>query len=347
MRKFCFLFIFISIFNLIFSKNIIFNFNVPKGKIEYFKAGDIYTQTQEFYEGNIELELEEEEYYFLFTSKDYSSIQKIINFKEENGPIQMEFKKNEAAIIKGKVKCNDTLLGDVTISFIDAKNHSFNFSSDLFGNFTAQIPPGNYKVNAVKNGFILKESENIIYDFTSKNNNYNIELTLEELPSFIRGQVIDEKGLAISNPQLSIKNGSNITRITGDNSGFFSLPVESGIVTILAEKDGYLQNGVVRKIERNSSIINIEIPLTQNRFSITGTVIDDVKALLGVQLQLMTEDYDKITTTTTNENGFFEFYKIPGNQKVFILISEKNKPIKKSNLIDLNKDIRNFNILLN
>lgn len=61
----------------------------------------------------------------------------------------------------------------------------------------------------------------------------------------------------------------------------------------------------------------------------------------------MTEDYDKITTTTTNENGFFEFYKIPGNQKVFILISEKNKPIKKSNLIDLNRDIRNFNILLN
>ena len=59
----------------------------------------------------------------------------------------------------------------------------------------------------------------------------------------------------------------------------FKFPVNSGIITILAQKNSFFQNGVVRKIEKNSSITNIEIPLSKIRYSITGIVTNGIKAL--------------------------------------------------------------------
>lgn len=347
MRKFYFLFIFISYFSILFSKEVLFNFNVQTGKIEYFKIGDLNTQSQIFYEGTTSLNLKNEEYYFLFTSKDSPNIQKVINIKEVDSPINIIFDKKDFTLVKGKVTFKDSNLGNVKVSFIDAKNHSYNFITNIFGEYAAYLPPGNYKINAEREGYSLKDTENIIYDFSSKKITHFLDIELNELPSYIQGHVIDEAGLAIPFPQISIKNGGNITKITGDSSGIFKLPVNSGIVTILCEKKGYIQNGTVRKIDSNTTVTNIEISLIKTRYSITGIVTDDTKALRGVKLQLMGEDYNKIATTTTSENGFFEFYKIPGDQKVFILISENNKVIKKSEIIDLNKDIKNFNILLN
>jgi hypothetical protein len=347
MRKFYFLFIFISYFSLLFSKEVFFNFNVLNGEIEYFKAGDLNTQSQIFYEGTTSLNLENEEYYFLFTSEDSPNIQKVIDIKKVDSPIEIIFDKKDFATVKGRVRSQDSNLGNVKVSFINAENHGYNFITNIFGEYTAYLPPGNYKVTAEREGYTLKDYEGIIYDFSSKKITHSLDIELVELPSYIQGHVIDENGLAIPFPKVSIKNGSNITRITGDSSGTFKLPVDSGIVTILCQKKGYTQNGTTRKVDRDSIVTNIEVSLIKTRYSITGVVTDDTKALRDVKLQLMGEDYNKIATTTTTENGFFEFYKIPGDQKVFILISENNKIIKKSEIIDLNKDIKNFNILLN
>jgi hypothetical protein len=66
-----------------------------------------------------------------------------------------------------------------------------------------------------------------------------------------------------------------------------------------------------------------------------------------MELQLVNEDNSKITTIFSDENGSFEFYKIPGNRKVFILVIKDGKILKKSELITLDNDIKNFNIILN
>lgn len=79
---------------------------------------------------------------------------------------------------------------------------------------------------------------------------------------------------------------------------------------------------------------------------LTGIVTNGIKALDKVELQLVNEDNSKITTTYSDENGYFEFYKIPSNRKVFILVLKDNKILKKTELIDLNKDIKDFNIIL-
>ena len=346
MRKFCFLFIFIICFSPIFSKEVTFNFNVPVGKIEYFKSGDMNTQGQEFYEGSVTLDLDKTDYYFLFTSNDYPYIQKVLNIKESNSPIDIVFDEKDFAVVKGSVKSKASKLGNVKVSFINAENHSYNFTTDMFGDYVAYIPPGNYKVTAERIGYSLNEDDGIIHEFNSKLTPYSFDLNLTELPSYIQGHVVDSEGQGIPFPLISIKNGSDIIRLKGDSMGLFEIPIKSGIATILCQKKGYIQNGTVRKIEKDSYVSNIEITLTRARYSITGTVFSDTKALSGLKLQLMTRDYNKIATTTSSENGFFEFYKIPGDRKVFIMISKDNKIIKRSELINLDKDIKNFNILL-
>ncbi len=346
MKKIYLFFIFIICSSILFSKEIVFNFNLPVGKIEYFKVGDLNTQTQNFYDGKAILNLEKEEYYFLFIAEDYPLIQKVINVSDLSSPMNITFTKEGFSIVEGVVKNLNSTLGEVQVSFINAENHSYNFTTNIYGEYRAFLPPGNYKVSAKRAGYILKDHKGIIYDFSLKNIPYKLDLNLTELSSYVKGHVVDEEGFAIPYPKIFIKNGENIIETTGDELGKFQIPVNSGIATILCQKNGYVQNGVVRKVEKNSTINNIEVKLTRTRYSISGTVTDDIKALSGVKLQLVGEDFRKIATTTSSENGFFEFYKIPGNQKVFILISENNKIIKKSEAINLTQDIKNFNILI-
>lgn len=347
MRRTFFLFFFINFFLIAFSKNITFNFNTPKGKIEYFKAGDINTQSNYFYDGTLTLDLKEEEYYFLLTSEDFSPIQKIINIKTVNNPIQISFTKDNYVCIEGKVTSDYSNIGNVIVSFINSENKSFNFTTDIFGKFTAYVPAGNYSVEANRFGYTLNKKNKIIYSFTSTKKPYSLDLNLIELPCFIQGKVVDEDGHTIPYPKLFIKNGGNIIQGEGDEFGMFKFPVDSGIVTILAQKYSFLQNGVVRKIEKNSSITNIEITLSKVRYNISGTIVDGIKALPGMELQLVNEDNSKITTVYSDETGNFEFYKIPGNRTVFILVLNKGKILKKTQLITLDKNIKDFNIILN
>ena len=65
MRKIILVILFINLFFITFSKNITFNFNTSTGKVEYFKAGDLNTQSNYFYDGTLTLDLEKDEYYFL------------------------------------------------------------------------------------------------------------------------------------------------------------------------------------------------------------------------------------------------------------------------------------------
>lgn len=347
MRRAFFALLFINLFLITFSKNITFNFNTPTGKVEYFKAGDLNTESSYFYEGTLTLDLEEKEYYFLLSNEDFPSIQKVIDIKTVKNPIDILFTKDNYVLVEGNITSDYSNIGAVTVSFTNSQNKSFNFITDIFGKFTAYLPPDNYSIDAERFGYTLSKKNKLIYNFSSTTKPYSLKLDLIELPSFIQGKVIDEEGHTISYPKLFIKNGENIFQGEGDEFGMFKFPVDSGIVTILAQKYSFIQNGVVRKVEKNSSITNIEVTLTKVKYNITGTIVDGVKALSGVELQLVNEDNSKITTVYSDENGHFEFYKIPGNREVFIFVVKDNKILKKTELITLDKDIKNFNIILN
>ena len=118
----------------------------------------------------------------------------------------------------------------------NSENKSFHFSTDIFGEFIAYLPPNNYSINAERFGYTLDKKNKIIYNFSSARKTYSLELNLIELPCFIQGKVIDENNHSIPYPKIFIKNGENIIQGEGDEFGMFKFPVNSGIITILAQK---------------------------------------------------------------------------------------------------------------
>lgn len=330
----------------IFSKNIDINFNVPKGKVLFYKYGDENTQEALFYNGHISLNLDDKEYSFLFSTSGYPIIEKNINIKEVTSPININFKRSDTVTVKGNIKNGELNIGGAQITFMDSENHGYNFSTDLFGNFTAYIPKGNYRVYVDKTGYSLNKKNAIVYQFLNPARSYNLDLNLKELPSFVKGQAIDENGNSIPYPEVSFKIGTDIVKITGDEFGMFKLNVNPGIITILCEKEGYTQNGTVRNIEKDSSITNIEIPLTRVRATISGIVTDGVRPIRGARVILRDNDFNKISSVKTDENGFYEFYKIPSRKDVFITVMDNNKVLKRSENFNLENDIKNFNLIL-
>ncbi|WP_293960403.1 carboxypeptidase-like regulatory domain-containing protein, partial [uncultured Fusobacterium sp.] len=105
-------------------------------------------------------------------------------------------------------------------------------------------------------------------------------------------------------------------------------------------------NGSVRKIESDSSIPNLEIILTKTKFNIQGIVTDGVKALPKILITIHDEDINKITSVTSDENGYYEFVNIEGDKEVFISVNDPKYKRLKTDLFRLDKNISNFNLIL-
>ena len=330
----------------VFPKNVDINFNIPKGKVLFYKYGAENTQEALFYDGHLSLKLEDKPYSFVFSTPGYPIIEKNLNVKELKSPITINFKRSDTVVVKGNIRNGELNVGAAKVTFMDSQNIGYNFVSDIFGNFTAYIPKGNYRVYVDKTGYSLNKRNAIVYQFLNPALDYKLNLNLKELPSFIKGQAVDENGNSIPYPEVSLKIGTEIVKIKGDEFGMFKMDIDPGIITILCEKEGYTQNGTVRNVEKDSSITNIEIPLTRIRASISGIVTDGIKPIRGAKVVLRDSDFNKISSVKTDENGFYEFYKIPSRKDVFVTVMDNNKVLKRSENFDLEHDIKNFNLIL-
>lgn len=340
MKKIVFLFFLIS-FTFTYAKNINIIFNVPTGKIYYQNIESTDNGSIDFYEKNTTIPLKDGKYRISFTTKNYSPIEMEIDTASITAPININFSNNDSVYIRGKLTSKGKNIGHQEIEFVNASNQHFILTSDILGDFSGYLPKGKYKIKVEKNGY----KSNL--DFHNLNTNiYTLKIELEETESFIRGIVVDNNGNNLPYPNVTIRNNGKIYNITGDKFGIFTQNVDAGILSILVDKDGYERNGIVRAIDRNSSITNIEIPLTKNKFTLSGTLTNSIAPLKNIRIDLRDEDYKKIATTTTSENGFFEFYKLNSYKNVFITISKGKKLLYASPLINLEENIRNFNIFL-
>lgn len=335
------------LFNIIiFGKDVEINFNIPVGKAIFSVEGDTATQEAAFYNGTLKLNLENKVYSFIFSAPDYPLIQKKIDVKSLSSPIPIYFSKQNSVTIKGSVKSGNSNIGAAKVIFTNSQNLSYNATTDIYGNFIAHIPKGNYKISIDRKDFKIDKKNSIIYEFLNPNIPYYVNIDLNKIPSFIRGQAVDENGDSIPYPEFSIKTESDTLKIKGDEFGIFELKLKPGIITILGQKDGYIENGLVRNVEKNSSITNIEIQLTRIKSTISGIVTNGVKPLRNTTVVLRDKDFNKIASTKTNNDGFYEFYKIPSRKKVFITVMENNKVLLKSDTFDLDKDIKDYNLIL-
>lgn len=340
MKKIVFLFFLIT-YTFTYTKNINFIFNVPTGKIYYQNIDTTNNGSIDFYEKNTIITLKDGRYNLSFTTENYSPVEIEIDTDSITAPVYINFSNNTSVFISGTLTSKGKNIGYQEVEFINANNHHFTLKSDILGKFSGYLPKGKYKIKIEKNGYKNNpELHNLNAD------TYNLKIELEEVESFIRGVVVDSNGNNIPYPNITIRNNGKIYNITGDEFGIFTQNVNAGIISILVDKDGYNQNGIVRAIDKNSSITNITIPLVKNKFTISGTLTDSIAPLKNIKIDLRDEDYKKIATTTTNENGFFEFYKLDSYKNVFLTISKGKKLLYASPLITLEENIKNFNIFL-
>ena len=346
MKKYIISLLFI-LFNLtVFPKEIDINFNVPVGKAIFSEKNSTNTQEIDFYDGHVKLNLENKEYFFIFSAPNYPLIQRDIDIRTTTSPISIYFTKENSVTVSGNIKSGNSNIGAAKVIFTNSKNLSYNATTDIFGNFKINIPKGNYKVNVDRKDFKINKKNSIIYQFTNPSRPYFINIDLNKIPSFIRGQAVDENGDSIPYPEFSIKTENDTLKVVGNEFGIFELDIKPGIITILGQKDGYVENGVVKNIEKNSSITNIEIKLTRIKSTISGIVTDGVKPMTKATVVLRDKDFNKISSTKTNDDGFYEFYKVPSKKEAFITVMENNKILLQTDTFDLENDIKDYNLIL-
>lgn len=338
-----FLLLFLTISS--FSRDISIKFNTLKGNVKYYKLGDKETKSMDFFNGEAKFSLKDGEYIFLFTSPEYAPIEKSIDTKKENN-FSIKFSKADTVIVTGTVQADNMNIGGTEISFINSRNKGYTVTTDFLGKFTAYIPKGEYRIKTNKFGYSLDKKNALVYQFYSTGKPYNIIINLHEISSFIEGRVIDEKGSPISKAEITVKNGTETSKIETDEFGKFRKRVDAGIVTLICKKNGFIQNGLIRKIDRQSSITNLEIILNKSKFNVEGVVTDGVKALINIPVTLHDEDINKISTVLSNENGYYEFNGIEGDKDVFISISDPNYKRFKTPLFRLDKNINDKNLIL-
>lgn len=329
-----------------FSREVNLNFNVENGEIYFFNEKDLKVQNASFYNGGIKLNLKDEVYNFTFMSPSYPRINKRINIAGLKGNLNIEFSHKNSVMIQGNIHSGDLNIGKAKVTFTDSKNVGYDFETDIFGNFTAYLEKGKYRISTDRIDYKLAPKNQIIYNFTNSKVPYKVSIDLTPIPSFIKGRATDENGNTIKFPTFFIKLENKILQKTGDEFGMFDLELPAGMVTIMAKKDGYYENGTVLNMDKNSSVTNIEIPLTRIRASISGIITNGVRPLRNIKIILHDDDFNKIETVRSDINGFYEFYKIPSKKNVFITAIKGNKILTKSKNFDLVKDIKNFNLII-
>lgn len=249
--------------------------------------------------------------------------------------------------VKGSLKVGDMLLGGAEVTFTDVENNTYTMRSNFSGEFEGYLPARKYKVSVNRFGYKLKDEVDLIYDFTSpKVSSYTLPLELEEVPSKIGGRVFDDQGNPVIGAKVTLRSGENIYETITDNYGRFSSGTEAGLVFIKVIKDGYFHHGIVQKIEKSSTISNLEVRIGRKLYSIRGIISDGVSPVKKQRMDLVDKQGRRFNSTLSGDNGYFEFLDIPATEEYHIRTSVEGYKTFNSQPFQLKEDRYGFNIIL-
>jgi hypothetical protein len=286
--------------------------------------------------------------YDIFIKNNEKTLMRVQRFpiKEENENYLNIFIKPSEVFMEGTLKIDDMYLGGGEVIFTNVENNSYTLTSDFSGKFSGKIPSGKYKVSVKKFGYSLKKEKQLLYDFTEEDEKFNLNLELEESPSFIEGRIVDEKNTPVSGAEITIKNGEKKEKHFTDNFGKFNGKSYPGLVVIEVKKEGFFSKGLVRRIEKFSTLSNLKIDIKRKKYKISGILSDGIRAIKSEKIDLINSSGVRFASTLSGDNGYFEFLDIPGTEIFNINIKNSNFIPYTSKNITLTKDVSNFNLIL-
>lgn len=281
--------------------------------------------------------------------KDKDGKENILSFTLENNTlplIRVQIQKDFIQL-KGSIKSNNNLIGDVKIEFESSTGDKYSFISDIEGNFIGRIPVGKYKVNINKIGYMLDSSTQTYYDYRVKYKTYTPVINLQQIPSKISGFIYDEKLNPVKAAKLEIKNASKMSVVFTDNNGMFETDVDSGIIFIRASKKGHYPTGLIRKIESYSTIKNVQLILDKIYGQINGVITDGQSPIINTKVDLYESTGKYVGTFKTNKKGYYEFNDIQIYKSYYLHLPDKKFKDYKSDIVFLEEvKTKTFDLLI-
>ena len=122
---------------------------------------------------------------------------------------------------------------------------------------------------------------------------------------------------------LEAKQNGKVRTVQSDKYGKFQFSVDSGLLSIFAQKEGFLAGGEIILVREGRPIKNLQIVLKKRYSHILGIVTDGVKALSGVTVRLRNENLETIDQVFSDALGYYQFRNIGDNQKVAVSVYEE------------------------
>lgn len=243
--------------------------------------------------------------------------------------------------INGIVKSDEALIGKAKIT-LNGLNGTIEAFSDIEGNFSLTVPNGFYKITINKTGY-KEVSQEINIEGKSNSLSYN----LEEIPSIIKGRILNSKGQGIKNEGFYIKNKEKDIFVKTDNNGFYEASVYSGLAFLKINILGYFPTGRVEKVDSFSSKTIDNIILTEKIGSISGTITNAVIPIPNSTVKLYDFKGNYYASTKSDSKGFFSLDNIRSDIEYFIEIENSNYfKYKSPSFIISNGKNKNFTIIL-
>lgn len=325
-----------------FNQNSLNRYTIKDSIINIYKNGEMIS-SYDYYGKDLGLDLKKGEYtvvvYSLFSSPYIIEDVKFDTKKAQYLNIELPVKTHS---ISGIISSNQTLLGGAEIIFKD-KNRIFNTTSLIDGTYSIRLPSGIYTQSIDKLGYdTLEKTVNI------NNELDNLSYNLAEIPSMLKGRILDSKGNPVANKDISIKNNEKNIIATTDKNGYYEAKVYSGLAFLRIDISGFFPTGRVERIDTLSTKELTDIILTERIATLTGTITNGILPIAGVSVKLFDEKESYYGMATTDSKGFFSFPEIKSGIKYFLLVDNPNYSLYKSGLFlpEDNKN-QNFSIILN
>lgn len=266
---------------------------------------------------------------------------------DENSPVNIIFTAKESySVISGTISIAESLLGGVTVIFTDENENSYQAVTSIEGVYSLKLPPRNYKVSIIKDGYRPVANSPLTISNMASNGNYTMNYSLEEVPSIISGKVTTTTGNPVANAKITVKLEKNESVFYTEEDGSYKIQSTSGLLMIKVEKQGIKSKGAVKMLNRFSTLTGIDFKVDEIVSSIEGSITDGTTTLGNMQVQLFS-DNKLITSVISKPDGSFYFENLSTFKKYNIIVENVNYAKYTSNVFDLTAEpIKNFNIIL-